>query len=357
MAKRTEYPITRMLVIIYTLLRDMRQHKWKFVWCFILLMTFNKVAFAVGVQSPNSRRRKLPTGTGMGEIIVTWVDIAHAEISKRILNTSERFDAFFGDERIDEEIQNTQIKIRAFIEIIEGQDTKLTFPLSVNMALPHLKNRWHLAVETIIKENKDLENGGEEKDKDDNDADDNVTLSLRYKIMQEARRWLSLDTGVKIGSAQIEPFSQLRARRTVDLDPWALRLTQFIRWFENDGWGETSRIDIDRRIHRNTFFRMTSEATWSESNDGMELKQTFFLRQRLSDNRAIELKLNGEGYTEPVMAVDKYGAKLTFRRRLYKDWVFFGIEPGVQFLREDDFALSPLITFNFEFKFGDVSEP
>lgn len=343
----------------------MNQCKWNIIWSVTLILMFSGTAFAVSERSSIPRKGKLPTGTGMGEIIIKWVDIAHAQISKRILKSSERFDAFFGDERIEEETQNTQIKVTTFVEITEGKNPKLTFPLSANLAFPRLKNRWHLAVETLIKEDDGLGDGGSGEGKDDDKAEDDkskdgvndVTLSVRYKILQKARKWLSLASGVKVKSDQIEPFGKLRSRRVFDSDPWALRLTQFVFWVEGEGWGETSRIDIDRRIRRKMFFRMTSKTTWSENSEGVELTQSFFLRWRVSHLRAIELELSGEGHTEPMMVADKCNAKLTYRRRLYKNWLFFDMEPEAEFLREDNFKLTSLITFKFDFKLGHVPRP
>ena len=282
-----------------------------------------------------------------------WVDKAHEEISKRIIQTSKRIDGFFGDERVEEEEADSQIKITTSVTISEGENLELTFPLSVKLALPHLKNRWHLMIDTLLKEDDDEEL---EDQNEDEDETNDVTVSVRYKIREQTRRWISMSNGIKIHSDNIiEPFSKLRGRRIFDFDPWALRLTQYVFWFEDDGFGESSRFDIERRIQQKMLFRMTSKATWTEYSHGLEFSQIISLRKQLSNNRAIGLTLSGEGYTSPSTVMDKYAAKLTFRRRLYKNWLFLEVDPGVQFLREDDFELSPLITFNFELRLGNVS--
>ncbi len=335
----------------------MSHHNWKFIWIVTLIMTFSGASISANEQSVVPGRSKLPSGPGMGEIIIKWVDIAHAEISKRILNTAQRFDAFFGDERVEEEKQDSQINITTSVTLTEDQKPEYTFPVSINLTFPRLENKLQLITDTILKES---EEGAEEGDKDQTKATD-ITVSLRYKMLEKARQWISLDSGVKIQSDKIdldslEPFVKFRVKGTSDFDPWALRVTQFISWFENEGLSAISRLDLERRIRNNVFFRISSKARWSENEDGIQLAQALLLRQRLSHNRAIGLEVIGEGHTSPMAMVDQYKAKLTYRRRIYKDWVFFAVEPEARFFREDNFKWSPLLMFNLEVTFGKITQ-
>ena len=186
-----------------------------------------------------------------------------------------------------------------------------------------------------------------------------VTVSLRYKALEKARQWITLDGGAKVNPDQLDldaldPFVSFRIRGTSDFDPWALRLTQFIVWFKSEGFSATSRFDLERRISNNTILlRMTGKAIWSEEGEGVQLVQGVSFRKRLSHNRAIGLDLSGEGHTQPS-TIDTYKTTLTYRQRLYRNWAFIAVEPGAQFLREDHFKFNPSIVFSLEIQFGKL---
>lgn len=339
----------------------MNRAEWICLQMFILILMLSKAVFASAEKELDSQEYKYPEDAGMRKTFVKWVDKTHTQISKGILNSSERFDALFGEKHFDEEIQNTQIKFTTSMEIAESEDPELRFPVHINLALPQLQNRLQLFVDAMLKEEEKSENVGTNTvanyGEDDENDETNIMVGIQYKILQKARQWLTLGIGIKVHSNDKAPLGKLWARKVFDFDPWALRLTQYVLWFKDDGWGETSRIDIDKRISHSMFLRMTSKVIWSKKSEGVGLAQSFWLRQRLSKNWAIALELSGSGHIEPAAVADKYMTKLALRRRIYKNWLFFEVEPKAQFLREDGFELSPLITFNFEIRFGNVVTP
>lgn len=300
-----------------------------------------------------SSAREEPAGeVGMGEIIERWVNIAHYSISNRIVQTSERFDQFFGDERVKEEQKATQLIVTPTVTISEGEQIEFSCPLTFNIALPHMKKRWNLMVEALLKEEDTAEGEDADEDVDGND----VSVRLRYKILQEAKRWLSFDAGVKFQTDNVlKPFGKVRFRRIFDLDPWALRIIQVVSWIEDDGWGESSQFDIDHNFGKDLLFRISNQALWSENKDGLEFSQTHTLRWQLSGRRALGLELVGKGATQPLLTMNEYKASVIFRRRLYKNWVFSEIEPGIRMLREDDFEAASFVMVNLECTFGEVS--
>lgn len=285
-------------------------------------------------------------------IIGKWVNRAHQEISTRVLKTSERFDAFFGDQRIKEEEEVTQIIIAPTLTFSKDNRIEVSCPLTVNLALPYLKNRWHLMVETLWQEEQEDDDQAETSDDEERD----VTVSLRYKVMRQAQHWLSFDAGVKIQADTIlSPFGRVRFRHLFDWDPWGMRFTQFLFWLKDGGWGESSHVDVDRKLGEDLLFRISNQALWSENSQGVEFSQTYGLRWQLSRRRAVEIDLIGRGRTRPSLAMDEYEATVIFRRRLYKNWVFSEIKPGMRAVREDNFDWNPFVMVKLECTFGEIS--
>lgn len=281
-----------------------------------------------------------------------WIDRAHQEISTRVLKTSEQFDTFFGDKRVKEEQDATQIIIAPTFTFSEEKFIEISCPLTLNLALPYLKNRWNLMVETLLHEEKTDDDESEAVEDEEND----VTVSLRYKAVKQAQRWLSLDAGVKVQTDKIlSPFGRVRFRHLFDFDPWGIRFTQFLFWLEDEGWGESSQFDIDRKLRQDLLFRISNQALWSESSQGLEFSHTYSLRWQLSRRRALEIDLGGQGHTRSSFAIDKYETAVVFRRRLYRNWLFSEIKPGIRALRDDDFDWTPFVMLKIECTFGEVS--
>jgi hypothetical protein len=316
----------------------------------LLLFMLSASAFAES-EEQRTQRNHTPSEDDMTETMLHWVNMFHEEISKGILTISERFDKFFGDERIEEERQDSQIHVATRITWAEESDPSMTFPINVDLAFPRLKDRVMIVLDTLLeRDNDDKEPAEEGEESGDND----VQVKVRYKGLEKDQRWLSLDSGVKIYSDKLVPFGEIRARRMIDYDPWAMRLTQFVLWVEDDGFAETSRLDFERRFGENRFFRTTSAISCDEQTSGLQFTQSLYFRQRISYIRALGLEVSAQGVTSPSIVIDQYSVKLTYRRRIYRNWAYFALEPQLRFLHEDHYQVAPLTSFTLEIRFGKL---
>ncbi len=279
------------------------------------------------------------------------MDTAHAEISQQILETADRFDGFFGDERLDEERQNTQISLKLSSVFQQGTAPAFSIPVGIKLSLPRLENRVQLAVDTLLQEGEDQDEAGEP------DAD--IRVSLRYKMLEQLGKWIRADGGVKmnfgtIGMHTLEPFGALRFRSAFDFDPWAIRVTQLTNWHEQSGWSGLSRVEFERHAGRNTFSRISGKTEYAEAFSGYTYAFTWFLRHQLSHNRAIGLQFHSEGRTHPHIQTDMNEVRFTYRRRIYKEWAFLTILPTARLTREENFEMRPLLRVELELYFGRI---
>lgn len=287
-----------------------------------------------------------------GEPLAVWLDAAHDEISKQIIGTAMRFDQFFGDERSGEEKQTTEINIFTALKVTQGDAPEWTFPINLNVDLPRLKNRFQVMLETLLEES---DEGDLATDKKIEPTD--LKVRIRYKIFQQAMESVSFDGGIKVNPDQLDtkaldPFGILRIRRTSNWDPWALRLTQFLSWYQSDGFSAVSRFDLDRRFRTKTFVRISGKAEYAESMQGIHAEQVVILRQQLSRKRALGMEFKMTGRTSPAIQTDLYTVNLAYRRRVYRKWIFGSLTPEIQFDREDRFKAAPSIKGQLELHFG-----
>ncbi len=338
----------------------MIQTRWFVIGIFPLLLISSLPIFASVKQNSNCQKATFSESIETKAPVIKWIDRAHAHLSRGLLKTSERVDALFGDDQHDEDMPHSQFRLITSAKIAEDEKPEISFPIRVNLILPRLQSRLQLFVDTILQEEKNSDLVNTEKipvnsEEDDNADDGNdITVGVQYRILQKARKWMTLGASLNVRSDENTPFGKLWLKKVFDFGPWVVRVTQSALWFKEGGWGERSHLDIERQINHNMFFRTTSKATWSPTSEGMNLAQSFDFHRHVSQNWAIALKFSGKSHTKPAAVVDKYMTSLTLRRQIYKNWLFFEVEPEAQFLRENDFEFTPLITFDFEIRFGDV---
>jgi hypothetical protein len=288
--------------------------------------------------------------------ISRWIDLIHAEISKRIVNTSERFDAFFGDERIKEEQQATQLHVTTSVKLVEGEGMAWTWPVELNLSLPRLNNKFQVMVDTLFQE-QNKEGIVTEETAAGEPARNEVQVRIRYNALHRALEWISVDGGVKMNKDRVkwealEPFGALRFRRTSDFDPWALRFTQLVNWFRSEGFNATTRFDLERRFRTHTLVRLSGKTLYAQNMKGVHLEHTFSFRRQFSHNQALGIELSAVSFTSPAVMVDRYTTSLTYRRRIYRAWVFLSINPQAEFERAEHFKLAPSLTCDLEIIFG-----
>ena len=89
------------------------------------------------------------------------------------------------------------------------------------------------------------------------------------------------------------------------------------------------------------------------TSDGIEWSQRFSLQRVLSRRRAISIDLEAFGPTEPATYVEEYEAAFRYRQRIWREWLFYEIEPALVFPRERGYDTRPELTFRLELVLGD----
>lgn len=276
------------------------------------------------------------------------VDRAHAAVSRRVIDAGRRLDAFFSDERLEEEVPGSRLRLRGGFELRRGPDVDLVEDFDTKIALPRTEQRLQILIGRV---------GVRDQEDDelltDRDRESETVTGLRVLLRENTWVRLQADGGSKFRPTP-DPFGRTRARFLYGLAPWAFRLTQTVSWFTRDGWGETTRVDAERELGERFFARTTSEATVAETSDGIEWSQRFSLQRVLSRRRAISIDLEAFGPTEPATYVEEYAAAFRYRQRIWREWLFYEIEPALVFPRERGYDVRPELTFRLEVVLGDL---
>ena len=275
-------------------------------------------------------------------------EIWHKQTSTGIVDSVERVDNFFGDERLDDDNRRTRLRLGTGLRWHENDGTSILTDVKARLALPRLKNRFQLVIDDTF----ESEEAGSMQSLSDAASDSEPDTSLRYIIKQDERRRLTSDAGVRFSSPS-QVFGRLRGSIIVPYAAWGLRLTQTVAWFTDDGFIETSEMRWSRPMGNDWLFQTVSRLTWEENINGVKPGQSFSLYKELTTRRAYRFSIAGVWPEMPHTHEGNYAAEFTYRQLIHSRWLFLEIEPGVEFPQKHDYELTPYINAQFEIVFGD----
>ncbi len=310
-------------------------------WC-LFLITVLCTRYAVG-QGIQTLTRDME--------VMNEVDTYHERISRTVLNTTDALDRFFADDRILEETDRTQVRLTTRIRYEDREDFTITMSASGRIAMPYFRNRLQLFLDSDTRE-RDIREGFQDVP-ETTEEDKSIFAGLRYVPQRTTRTRVNIDGGLRWRRGP-SPLIRLRARREWSIEDWSYRVTQTFFWFEDRGFGETTRFDAERRLDDQHFVRLSPSATWSETSKGVNLRQTFNIFHIRDEETVIAFELEILGHTRPRINADNFEGAIRWRQRAFRDWIYYEVAPGIAFRRDHDFKMSALITCRLEVLFGET---
>ena len=283
-------------------------------------------------------------------------DTSHEKVSRGIQLSADWVDRFFDNERIEAEENKSRVRVKlaSFIEDGEGIDNSARF--NVRLVLPGLSKRFKKLYLTF--------SGDGEDDTELDDADnlrldyqdgdnDNADVGLQYALKETKRRNISIKFGVRLGGGT-QVYIGPRYRHLFSFEKWALRLTEQVRYFTDDGFESKSRIDFERPLTKRLFFRQSTEGKWYEERTGFRYKFRQFLFHVISPTRVIRYEFRLSYETKPHHQLQEVVLALRYRQPFLKKWLFLDLVPQASFPREKDFDFTPGFMVRLEFIFGHL---
>jgi hypothetical protein len=254
--------------------------------------------------------------------------------------------AFFDDEIIEDELSGSNGRVYFISRREEGVDLNYQAGLNLRLVLPHTRDRLKLLVET------------DENEDDANETDllgtkDNVTYSTAIRVdFKERRHWkTSFDNGVRWSGEPVF-FSRVRARRTDYFQTWRTRILQTVSWRTDEHWGARFSSSAIRPLDFMRHFRVGFNADYLLDDDFAELDSSVAIFDELSHRSAMLYQVAFFGDTEDITKVTNTVISVSYRRKIHKDYLFAELVPEVAWPRENDYEVTPAITFILEMILG-----
>lgn len=276
-----------------------------------------------------------------------YLDRFHYWLSDKVDDFGEEADDFFGTEDSFDRTEGSRLDIMAPVTFhADGSiDTQLNFRTKI--ALPRTNKRWHLMVSSARDSMDDLVSGGNVSGNNNNpndttQQDDGTDVGLRYALDLAGFTVTFVDFGLNFRNiVEPDPYARVRLHYKWKLSPqWYTRMYQTLYWERYKGVGLKSRQLFDRQISQRYLFRSRTEGEWRDDDQQYSLSQNFILVDQVNAHRGLAYYIGWYwNWTPdaPGLALNAYSLGMNWRERIYKKWLFFEIDPGVNFDSDSDF--------------------
>jgi hypothetical protein len=306
------------------------------------------------VEWENGNGNALPEESDEEEDI-TLLDVTHEKVSDVILASARWIDNFFIDERVVREDTETRLRLSVSNFSEEGDLLGIDLRTSLRLDLPIIGERLRLffSGDDDERERGVLSPDGRGRQRIVDTRERSASVGIRYFFLSTLRQNLSLSTGLRFRGGSPVLLLEPRYRHTVPIQRWDLRFTQRYRAY-SDGRSEIrTSFDLERPLLGRFFFRTTAEGAWFDDEDGYFYGLHSILYHPLSRNRILQYGWSNNFVTQPTHALEEIRLFVSYRQRIWRDWMFLEVSPQLAFPREEDYEISPGILLRLDMVFGD----
>jgi hypothetical protein len=293
------------------------------------------------------------------ELQTSWIDWLQRKVSRSVCGSAMWFDGLFGESGLYEEMDATygRMFLGLWWDERDGFDPKFRF--RIRMVLPQLENRVNIvvgreSVDDFVTDQHDASEGlaGSFADAEQEDW----MLGIGFVPTRGRRSRFSIDAGVRM-TIPLDPYLRLHYRLHLFTDPEKIqvRLRQTVHWRSTEGYGFTSRADIDRSLGQRFLVRATLSGTVSEVKLGVDWYSAATLYQYLGTGSALAYLVEVYGETGREVPVENYGVLVTYRRSFLRPWVFIELSSGLYWPRRllsEERKINPGLGIGFEMLYG-----
>jgi hypothetical protein len=258
----------------------------------IALIFFSSPAHAAEGKTESTNEEKA-TPPQPRILMLEPLDASRDAASKQVSTFANWLDSFFADDRIYDESQKSHLKLNLLHISEEGYEPRYEANLQGKLSLPHTQDRLKLLFESDPEEDQAADTTVVE-------AVESQEQSLGLRYIQYTSKFFRAhtDAGIRFRSG-FDTFVRFRLRGLFTAGDWQFRAAETIFWRDSIGAGETSRLDIEKRLYKPYLFRSTSQATYLDDERQFELSQNFYLIHTINKYRGVIYRAGVTGVSEP----------------------------------------------------------
>ncbi len=275
-----------------------------------------------------------------------WMKIMHSNVSDSVYQTAYWFDSFFSDDDSEKMSPKTNARIQLSWEPKRYELGKFDARFRLKVRLPHFKNR----VDLIFSDDRDDELSQlplETVRTQPVLKDEKFAAAVRFIYSQDSDKLTDSRIGVSGGDIFVRARHK---RRFAWSDNHGFKLEPAVHYFVDDGLGARVLMEYNYQLAPHKQLRVNYSVSASESYSGLHWKHGFYYLKQTENNRASYwgLQVEGERNGENGFLIDKYALSYRLRFNAVRKWLFFEVEPFIEWIKEENYSTGPGIALRVE---------
>jgi hypothetical protein len=269
-----------------------------------------------------------------------------------------RVDRWFGSSEDEAEYRKVYGSIAPALLWDQHYGFATPFRFNVSLPLPQIDQRFHAFVgrfdpnEAVTES---AEPSGAFRRQYGPATEDQTLFGLAFHQPPRQGGYFDAGVGMRV-SFPLDPYlkgSYVYGRGASERGLLSFRETAF--WQNTQGFGVTSRADIERIYNLRWFGRWTNSVTFSQKSRGVLGWSAVDLMRGFATRRAIVMELEIDGQTDAPVPIHNYGTKFAYRQAVLRKWLIMEVRTSISWpkdLPQQERRLSPGIGMGFEMLFG-----
>lgn len=259
----------------------------------------------------------------------------------RLNAVANRMDAFFANQRADDELGRSQLRLRGSYQLREGANGIDDYQIRLNMRLPHLEEKFHRIAEKRKKKRRTYRQEEEIKENE----------SLKSKLNTD---WIfRADIGASIKLPLPVLFTRARVRKSFQTGTIIHRFSEQGGYFTDRGLLEETVFDTDQSITDEILFRFSNRKNWDIIRKDFTTSHGPTIFHKISERSAFSYNFIMSTIVDKgIWYINNYQISPAYRRDIYRNWIFMDLIPGLDFPKDQSFRRTPFIIFQIEALFG-----
>jgi hypothetical protein len=287
-----------------------------------------------------------------------WLDRTRQGVYDLLWHSAMRVDRWFGSTEDETEYRKVYGSIGPALLWDRHYGFSEPFRFNVNLPLPRIDQRFHAFIgrfdpSEVVTES--AEPSGAFRRQYGPATEDQTLFGLAFHQPPRQGGYFSGGAGMHV-SFPLDPYlkgSYDYDRGASERGLFSLRETAF--WQHSQGFGVTSRADMERIYNLRWFARWTGSVTFSQHSQGVLGWSAVDLMRGFSTRKAIALELEIDGQTDAPVPIHNYGTKFAYRQAVLRKWLIMEVRTSVGWpkdLPQQERRMSPGVGMGFEMLFG-----
>lgn len=280
-------------------------------------------------------------------------DRPRESLAGQLQSFAEMIDTYFVEGLLEDETNRSRVKLSFSNIFLEHDETLFDAAYSIRVHLPRIEDKLSFELKSDGDPEPDLEPDipvdAQPTPAEAVTGNDEVQAGVRY--VHRAKPWMHVSTraGAKFGGGEVDPYIELRGRRSAFFDQWGLRFTETLFHRHSIGEGSNSRLDFERPFGESSLFQISSQALFWNEGDYWDLSQQFSLYRKISKSRAISYHLGGVGtHEQHSTRIGHYYLDVRYRKMIHGEWIFGEVVPRIVYSAERDFTPEHMLILRLE---------